>query len=225
MAFRLRPSTTALGVAGVAVALALQDTLANLFAGVHIMMEKSVRIGDFVKLETGQEGHVVDITWRTTRVRMPSNNMVVIPNSKLAQSVVTNYYLPEKPMSLSISISVSYSADPEAVERILVEEAKKGAVDIRVFWRNRNPSYGLFPVSARVPWISRSSARWRNSPISTSPSTSSARGYSDASRRRASRFPFRSGRCISGRTKSGRNEALEREYLRIIHLASQEIGA
>jgi small-conductance mechanosensitive channel len=126
----IAPLITALGVGGLAVALALQDTLANLFAGVHILMEKSVRIGDFVKLETGQEGHVVDITWRTTRVRMPSNNMVVIPNSKLSQSVVTNYYLPEKRMSLPISVSVSYSTDPEKVEKILVEEAKKGAGDI-----------------------------------------------------------------------------------------------
>ena len=126
----IAPLLTALGVGGLAVALALQDTLANLFAGIHILMEKSLRIGDFVKLETGQEGYIDDITWRTTRVRMLPNNVVVIPNSKLAQSVVTNYYLPEKRMSLLISIGVSYSSDPEQVERILVDVAKKGALDI-----------------------------------------------------------------------------------------------
>ena len=126
----ITPLITALGVGGLAVALALQDTLANLFAGIHVLMEKSIRVGDFVKLETGQEGYVDDITWRTTRVRMLPNNMVVVPNSKLAQSVVTNYYLPEKRMSLLIPIGVSYDADPEEVERILVEEAEKGAADI-----------------------------------------------------------------------------------------------
>jgi small-conductance mechanosensitive channel len=126
----IAPLLTALGVGGLAVALALQDTLANLFAGVHILMEKSIRIGDFVKLETGQEGYIDDITWRTTRVRMLPNNIVVVPNSKLAQSVVTNYYLPEKRMSLLIPIGVSYSSDPEQVERILVEVAKKGTLDI-----------------------------------------------------------------------------------------------
>ncbi len=126
----IAPLITALGVGGLAVALALQDTLANLFAGIHILMEKSIRVGDFIKLETGQEGYVQDITWRTTRVRMLPNNMVVIPNSKLAQSVVTNYYLPEKRMSLLIPVGVSYSSDIEQVERILVEEAKKGAADI-----------------------------------------------------------------------------------------------
>ena len=123
----IAPLLTALGVGGLAVALALQDTLANLFAGIHILMEKSIRVGDFIKLETGQEGYVEDITWRTTRVRMLPNNIVVIPNSKLSQSVVTNYYLPEKRMSLLIPIGVSYSSDPALVEQVLVEEAK-GAV-------------------------------------------------------------------------------------------------
>jgi small-conductance mechanosensitive channel len=123
----ITPLLTALGVGGLAVALALQDTLANLFAGIHILMEKSIRVGDFIKLETGQEGYVEDITWRTTRVKMLPNNIVVIPNSKLSQSVVTNYYLPEKRMSLLIPIGVSYSSDPEKVEKVLVEEAK-GAV-------------------------------------------------------------------------------------------------
>jgi small-conductance mechanosensitive channel len=126
----ITPLLTALGVGGLAVALALQDTLANLFAGIHILMEKSVRVGDFIKLETGQEGYVEDITWRTTRVRMLPNNIVVIPNKNLAQSVVTNYYLPEKRMSLLIPVGVSYSSDPERVEQILVEEAKKAVGEI-----------------------------------------------------------------------------------------------
>jgi small-conductance mechanosensitive channel len=124
----IAPMLTALGVGGLAAALALQDTLANLFSGIHILLEKSLRIGDFVRLESGQEGYVEDITWRTTRIRMLPNNMVIIPNSKLAQSIVTNYYLPEKRMSLLIPISVSYDSDPDMVENILIEETK-GAVD------------------------------------------------------------------------------------------------
>ena len=123
----IAPLLTALGVGGLAVALALQDTLANLFAGIHILVEKSVRVGDFIKIESGQEGYVDDITWRTTRIRMLPNNMVIIPNNKLSQSIVTNYYLPEKRMSLLIPIGVAYSSDPDRVEKILVEEAK-GAV-------------------------------------------------------------------------------------------------
>lgn len=126
----ITPLITALGVGGLAVALALQDTLSNLFAGIHILVEKSIRVGDFIRLETGQEGYVLDITWRTTRIRMLPNNVVVIPNSKLSQSVVTNYYLPEKRMSVLIPVSVSYSADPDQIERILVEEATRAQGEV-----------------------------------------------------------------------------------------------
>ncbi|WP_447979862.1 mechanosensitive ion channel family protein [Candidatus Nitrospira bockiana] len=121
----ITPVLTALGVGGLAVALALQDTLSNFFAGIHLLVEKPIRVGDFIKLETGQEGYVADIGWRTTRIRMLPNNMVIMPNSKLTQSVLTNYYLPEPRMSLLIPISVSYRSDPDHVERLLVEEATR----------------------------------------------------------------------------------------------------
>ncbi len=126
----ITPLLTALGVGGLAVALALQDSLTNFFAGLHILLERSVRVGDFIKLESGEQGFVKDITWRTTRVRMLGNNEVIIPNSKLSQSIVTNYYLPEKWMSLLIPVSVSYSADPEHVERVLTEEAMNAMGEI-----------------------------------------------------------------------------------------------
>jgi len=126
----ITPLITALGVGGLAVALALQDTLANLFAGIHILLEKSLRVGDFVKLESGQEGYIDDISWRTTKVRMLPNNMVIIPNSKLAKSIVTNYYLPEKRLSLLIPISVSYSSDPAMVEQVLIDESKRSVGEI-----------------------------------------------------------------------------------------------
>jgi small-conductance mechanosensitive channel len=141
----IAPLLTALGVGGLAVALALQDTLANLFAGLHILVEKSIRVGDFIRLETGQEGYVDDITWRTTRVRMLPNNMVVIPNSKMSQSVVTNYYLPEKRMSLLIPISVAYASDPEHIEHVLVEEAKEGAKSIPGLLSDPEPFVRFIP--------------------------------------------------------------------------------
>lgn len=121
----IAPILTALGVGGLAIALALQDTLSNFFAGIHLLIEKPVRIGDFVKLETGQEGYVQDIGWRTTRIRMLPNNMVIIPNNKLTQSILTNYYLPEQRMAVLIPIGTSYDSDPERVERVVLEEAKK----------------------------------------------------------------------------------------------------
>ncbi len=141
----ITPLITALGVGGLAVALALQDTLANLFAGIHILVEKSIRVGDFIRLETGQEGYVTDITWRTTRIRMVPNNMVVIPNSKLSQSVVTNYYLPEKRMAIQIPISVSYNSDPDMIERVVLEEVKKAVGQVEGLLGEPEPVLRFIP--------------------------------------------------------------------------------
>jgi len=131
MGISITPLLTALGVGGLAVALALQDTLSNFFAGLHILVEKPVRVGDYIKLQSGEEGYVEDIGWRTTRLRMLPNNMVIIPNGKLAQSIITNFYLPEKRMALLIPVSVSYDTDPEHVERVLIEEATKAAGEVQ----------------------------------------------------------------------------------------------
>jgi small-conductance mechanosensitive channel len=141
----ITPLITALGVGGLAVALALQDTLSNLVAGLHILMERSIRVGDFVKLESGQEGRVSDISWRTTRIQMQPNTVVILPNNKLAQSVLTNYSLPEPRMAMQMPVSVSYASDPNTVERILVEEASAGARDIAGLLPDPAPVARLIP--------------------------------------------------------------------------------
>lgn len=141
----ITPLITALGVGGLAVALALQDTLSNLFAGIHLLLEKSIRLGDFIRLESGQEGTVEDITWRTTRIRMLSNNMVIIPNNKLSQSVVTNFSLPEKRMSLQVPVSVGYESDPDRVEAILNDEAGKAAREVKGLSADPAPVARLIP--------------------------------------------------------------------------------
>lgn len=141
----ITPLITALGVGGLAVALALQDSLSNLFAGIHILVEQPIRVGDFIRLESGQEGYVTDIGWRTTRIRLLPNNMVIIPNNKLSQSILTNYYLPEKQLALLIPVGVSYDADPDQVERVLVDEAIKGAQEIPGLLADPPPIARLIP--------------------------------------------------------------------------------
>ncbi len=126
----ITPIITALGVGGLAMALALQDTLSNLFAGVHIMAEQTIRVGDYIRLETGQEGQVEDISWRTTRIRMPPNNMVIVPNNKLAQSVITNFHLPDRSLVLAVPVSVGYASDPDQVEHALLDEAAAAAREV-----------------------------------------------------------------------------------------------
>ncbi len=120
---QITPLLTALGVGGIAVALALQDTLANFFAGLHILVEQPIFVGDFIKLESGQEGVVTDIGWRTTRVRTGGNDMVVIPNVKITSGILVNYTAPEQRSVATIEIVVAHEADPDAVCRIALEEA------------------------------------------------------------------------------------------------------
>jgi small-conductance mechanosensitive channel len=121
----ITPILTALGVGGLAVALALQDTLSNLFAGLHIIVSKQVKPGDYVKLDTGEEGYVTDITWRNTTIRALPNNIIVVPNSKLASVIITNYYLPEQEMAVLVQVGVSYDSDLEKVERVTIDVAKE----------------------------------------------------------------------------------------------------
>jgi small-conductance mechanosensitive channel len=120
----ITPILTALGVGGLAVALALQDTLANLFSGLSLIASGKIKTGDYVEVEGGYAGYVVDITWRYTAIRVLPNNIVVIPNKKLAESIVTNYYLPEEQMSVLVDVGVSYGSDLYKVESATIEVAK-----------------------------------------------------------------------------------------------------
>lgn len=115
---------TTLGVGGIAVALALQDTLANFFAGIHIVVEKPIFVGDTIRLEGGQEGVVSDIGWRTTRVRTGTNDMVVVPNTKITSGILLNYSIPDKRTVATIPILTAHEADAELVCRIALEEAR-----------------------------------------------------------------------------------------------------
>ena len=126
----ITPLLTTLGIGGLAVALAFKDTLANFFAGLYILADRPIRMGDYIKLEGGPEGYVEGVGWRSTRIRNPSDKIVIIPNSKVSESIITNYFLPEKRMPLLVNISVSYASDTRRVERILLEEANRAVSEI-----------------------------------------------------------------------------------------------
>ncbi|MEM4348689.1 MAG: mechanosensitive ion channel family protein [Candidatus Anstonellaceae archaeon] len=117
------PLLASLGIAGLAVALAFQDTLGNFFAGVHISIDRPIKEGDYVLLDSGQEGYVVKIGWRTTQIKQRANNIITIPNSKLASSIITNFYSPDKSTVIPVPVSVSYDSDLKKVEKITLEVA------------------------------------------------------------------------------------------------------
>ncbi|MER6212040.1 MULTISPECIES: mechanosensitive ion channel family protein [unclassified Streptomyces] len=126
----IAPLLTALGVGGLAVALALQDTLANLFAGIHILASKTVQPGDYIRLSSGEEGYVEDINWRQTTVRALSNNLVVIPNGQLAKTNMTNFMRPEQQLTILVQVGVGYDSDLEHVEEVTMEVIAEVMTDI-----------------------------------------------------------------------------------------------
>jgi small-conductance mechanosensitive channel len=126
----ITPILTALGVGGLAVALALKDTLSNLFSGLQIIASQQLRPGDFIKIENAQQGYVVDITWRNTTIRELSNNLIVVPNEKLASAIYTNYALPDAELNVSVEVSVAYESDLEEVERVTIEAARAVMRDV-----------------------------------------------------------------------------------------------
>ena len=126
LSIEITPLITALGIGGLAVALALQDTLGNLFAGVSIIVAGQVRTNDYIRLASGEAGFVTDVKARNTTIRtFPHGNLVVIPNAVMAANIVTNYSLPELSLWIEVAVGVAYDSDLEHVERVAVEVSRQ----------------------------------------------------------------------------------------------------
>ncbi len=121
----ITPILASLGVGSLAVALALQDTLGNLFAGFYLYFDQPVRVGDFVRLEDGSEGFIQRIGWRSTLIHRPSDTVVVIPNTKICNSIITNYDMPNSDVAITLTLGVAYTSDLSHVEKVTLEIAKK----------------------------------------------------------------------------------------------------
>ena len=121
----ITPLVAGLGIGGLAIGLALQSTLSDFFAGLHILSDQPIRVGDYIELENKLSGFVEDIGWRSTRIRTLPNNIVVIPNNKLAESTITNYSMPEQEMGFVLQCGVAYNSDLKKVEKVTIEVAKE----------------------------------------------------------------------------------------------------
>ena len=138
----ITPILTAMGVGGLAVALALQGTLANLFSGLNVIASGKISQGDYIKLSSGEEGYVTDMTWRDTTISMSSENVTVIPNSKLSAASVTNYSLPDNEMVFTVEVGVSYESNLKKVEDVtasvaadVMREVSGGVPDFKPYIR------------------------------------------------------------------------------------------
>lgn len=140
----ITPMLTALGVGGLAVALALQNTLSNLFAGLQIIASGKINHGDFIKLSTGEDGFVEDISWRSTSLRAASDHIIIVPNSKLADMIVNNYYLPFQEVTFNVEIGVGYDSNLDHVEKVTKEVIKETQDAMEEAVKNNEPVIRFF---------------------------------------------------------------------------------
>jgi small-conductance mechanosensitive channel len=124
------PLLTTLGVGSLAVALALQDTLANFFAGLYLLADRPIGAGDYIKIHDGEEGYVETIGWRSSRLRTGKNSIVIVPNQKLSQAILINFYRPTAAVVMTVAIIVTAGADVPAVEACFADELARAAREV-----------------------------------------------------------------------------------------------
>ena len=132
-----------LGITGLAVALALQPTLTNYFAGTYVMSDQAIRPGDYVELQGGPAGYVVDVGWRTTKIRTWLNTLVIIPNSVMADTIITNYQGPDPTLNILVAGGVSYASDLQQVEEVSLEVARGVVADNAEAVKSMEPWFGF----------------------------------------------------------------------------------
>lgn len=143
--FEITPWLATLGVGGIAISLALRDTLANVFSGFYVSLSGQLKKGDYIRLDAGVEGYVADIHWRVTTLKTLSGNMVLIPNSKLSEAVLTNFSQPVKTLGITIPYNVDYATDLDLLDRVVLEEVSAAVGQIPGLLAQPAPSNQLNP--------------------------------------------------------------------------------
>ncbi|MGC8976037.1 MAG: mechanosensitive ion channel family protein [Candidatus Ratteibacteria bacterium] len=123
-----QPITSILGAAGIAsfaVAFAAQDTLSNMISGFFIIIDKPFKIGDRIKLSTGEIGDVIEIGLRRTKILSPENNVIIISNSEIAKTRITNFGFPETKIKIKLKIGIQVKEEIEKIKDLLIGVCQK----------------------------------------------------------------------------------------------------
>lgn len=121
----ITPLLAGLGVAGLAIGLALQETLSNMFSGISVVADRYFKVGDIIQLDSGETGEVLDISLRSTKIRTFNNEIMIIPNSKIANNKIINYAQPDKKARISLDISVAYGSNVERIKKVVLDTVKE----------------------------------------------------------------------------------------------------
>ena len=139
----ISPLLGGLGITGLAVALALQPTLGNFFAGTYVLSDGAIHTGDYIELHGGPAGYVLEIGWRSTKIRTWLNNLVIVPNSVLADTIVTNFQGPNAEMNVIVTCGVSYASDLEKVKQVSMEVAREVLEECPEAIKSMEPWFGF----------------------------------------------------------------------------------
>jgi small-conductance mechanosensitive channel/CRP-like cAMP-binding protein len=115
------PLLGALGIGGVVLGFALQETLSNFFAGLALLAEQPFSQGDWIRIGDRVEGVVEHITWRATKIRTRDNDYQIFPNSTVAKEVIVNFRMPSRVHAIRLHIGTSYDDAPDKVKKTLHE--------------------------------------------------------------------------------------------------------
>jgi small-conductance mechanosensitive channel len=119
----ITPLLASAGIVGVAVALAAKDTLANFFGGISVFIDKPYKIGDYIVLDQGERGEVVNIGIRSTRIKTRDDIMITVPNSIIANTKIINESAPIPNFRFRVPVSAAYGSDIDQIENILMKIA------------------------------------------------------------------------------------------------------
>ena len=118
------PILGGLGIAGLALGFAVKDSLANIFGGVSLILDRAIKVGDKVKLESGEMGHIIDVGLRSTRLRTFNNEIITIPNGQMVNSRIQNFGQPDPSLRIVIDFGVDYKSDVDRVKMVVSEIIK-----------------------------------------------------------------------------------------------------
>ena len=114
-----------LGVAGIAISFAVKDSLSNIFGGISIILDQSFRVGDKIKIDSGEVGVVEDIGLRSTKIKNYDNQIIILPNGYMANAKVINYAQPNNLVKFRVNFGVDYGSNPEKVKKVVIEALTK----------------------------------------------------------------------------------------------------
>jgi MscS family membrane protein len=119
----ITPLVATLGVGGIAVALAAQEFLSNVFGAFAVLSDRPYKIGDRIQLADGMVGDVVEIGIRSTRIKTLDSRLIIVPNADISKSSIINYSLPDSKVRFEVRVGIAYGSDVEKASGILLDIA------------------------------------------------------------------------------------------------------